>query len=74
MKMITLKGAIKLVKLSDDDVCYIRKEGESKYEAKVMSIKEIKNKLDVKNTEVVGILPRFSGFDYRGMEFEIKMN
>lgn len=67
--MITLKEAIKLTKLSDDDICYIRKEGESKHDAKIMSVKEIRNKLDMKNTEVVGILPRFSEFDYCGMEF-----
>lgn len=70
--MVTLKEAIKLTKLSDGDVCYLRKEGKTKYEAKVVSVKEIRNKLDMKNTEVVSILPRFSAFDYRGMEFEIK--
>lgn len=70
--MITLKEAIKLTRLSDDDICYIRKEGASKYDAKAMSVKEIRNKLDIKNTGVTGISPRFSEFDYRGMEFSIE--
>ena len=70
--MISLKEAIKLTKLSDNEICYIRKEGTNKYDAQILTINEIRNKFDMQNTKVTGIQPRFSEFDYNGIEFEIR--
>lgn len=69
--MVTLKEAIKLTKLDDGDMCYIRKKGGSRYNGEWIEIKTIREKYDMKNTNVISITPRLSEFDYRGIEFEI---
>lgn len=70
--MVNLKEAIKLTKISDREVCYIRKANASRYDAENLSLQEIINKYDMKNTMVVSIQPRFLDGDYCGIEFEIK--
>lgn len=70
--MISLKEAIKLTKLSGEDICYLRKEGTGRYDAEIIAVKDVRNKLDMKNTKVISITPRFSEFDYCGIEFGIK--
>lgn len=69
--MISLKEAIKLTKISDEEICYIRKENTGKYDAKIVTLQDIKNQYDMRNTMVISIRPRFSDFDYSGIEFEV---
>ena len=69
--MISLKEAIKLTKVQDDELCYIRKENASKNDTIALTVDEIKAKYDMKNTMVVGIQPK--NFDYYcAIEFEVK--
>ena len=49
--MITLKQAIKLLDLKDDDFVYICKEHHQSF-APFYSVKEIRNKFDMKHTKV----------------------
>ena len=70
--MITLKEAIKLTDIKDRELCYIRNKGSDKNGGKYLTIKEIRDKFDMKNTFVTKITPRFSFYgDYNGIEFEI---
>lgn len=70
--MITLKEAIKLTDIKDMELCYIRNKGSNKHDGKYLTIKEIRDKFDMKNTFVTKITPRFSFYgDYNGIEFEI---
>lgn len=70
--MISLKEAIKLTELSRDDICYMRNEGDDRYDVQIMSVKKIIDKFDMKNTMVTRILPRFSYSGYEGVEFTIR--
>ena len=54
--MITLKKAIKLLSLKDDDIIFMCKEHHQPL-AKFYTIKEIRNKFDMKNTMVKKIYP-----------------
>lgn len=70
--MINLKEALKITKIAEDEVIYIRKEGFSKYDVDIVTLKEVRNKYDMKNTMVTSIQPRFdSDGEYCGMELEI---
>lgn len=71
--MVSLKEAIKLSKLEDDKICYLRKKKASKYDALVISVADIRKKYDMKKTQIVSIQPKFY-FDgeYMGIEFEIE--
>lgn len=60
--MVSLKEIIKLTKLSDNQSCYIRKKGVSKFEADLLTVEEIKQKFNIKNTKVLSIEPRSTGF------------
>lgn len=70
--MITLKEAIKLAKISDREIFYLRKENANKYDAEIFTLKDLRDKYDMKNTMVVSIQPRFLDGDYCGIEFEVK--
>lgn len=72
--MITLKQAIQVTKLEDDEICYLRKvESPSMLDSKLVTVKEIRNKYDMKKTKVIGLKPKFAlDGDYRGIEFEIR--
>lgn len=70
--MITLKEALKVTKISEDEILYIRKKETEKYQVEILTLKEIRNKYDMKNIIVTGIQPRFLCGNYHGMEFEIK--
>lgn len=70
--MITLKEAIKLTDIQDDELYYIRNKGSDKHDGKYLTGKNIRDKFDMKNTFVTKITPRFSFYgDYNGIEFEI---
>lgn len=61
--MITLKQAIKLLDLDDDEIVYICKEHHQPF-ASCYSVREIRNKFDMKNTIVKKIYPNH--FVYTG--------
>lgn len=71
--MVTLKEAIKLADIQEDELVYLKQEGSSKFDRELMTLREIRNKLDMKNLKVVSIKPSFS-FDgeFQGMEFVLK--
>ena len=69
--MITLKEAMKLTDIQDNELCYLRNKGNDKYRGEYLTGKEIRNKFDMKNTFVTKIIPRFSFYEYNGIEFEI---
>ena len=61
--MITLKQAIKLLSLDDSDIVYICKKHHQSF-ADHYSVREIRNKFDMKNTIVKKIYPNH--FVYSG--------
>ena len=61
--MITLKQAIQLLDLSDDEVIFMCKEHHQSF-ASSYSVKEIRNKFDMKNIMVKKIYPNH--FIYSG--------
>lgn len=69
--MVSLKEAIKLTKVQNDELCYIRKESADKNDAIALTVDEIKTKYDMKNTMVVGIQPKDFNC-YCAIEFEVK--
>lgn len=71
LTMITLKDALILAKVCDTDICYLKQRGASKHDASIVTLREIREKYDIKHTFVTAIQPRFIEFDYVGMEFEI---
>ena len=66
--MITLKEAFKLTAVSDQEVVYLEEKGQ---EQKIMTVRQVKEKYDLKATKVVKIYPKFSEFDFKGMKFWI---
>lgn len=71
--MITLTEAFKLCHIRDDEIVYLRPENGSRFSAQFYLGKQVRDKLDMKHTQVVGIDARFSyGGDFAGMEFTIK--
>lgn len=54
--MITLKQAIKILGLSDDDMVFLCKEHLETF-APYLSVKRIREKYDIKNTKVIRIYP-----------------
>lgn len=70
--MITLKEAMKLTDIKDNELCYLRNKGDDRYSGEYLTSKKIRNKFDMKNTFVTKITPRFSFYgEYNGIEFEI---
>ena len=70
--MITLKEAMKLTDIQDNELCYLRNKGDDKYSSKILTGRNIRDKFDMKNTFVTKIIPRFSFYgEYNGIEFEI---
>ena len=70
--MISLKEALKLIKMTENEVVYIKKEYTGKFDGNYYSLREIRNTFDIKNRKVTSIQPRFdSDGEYCGMEFEI---
>ena len=60
--MITLKQAIKLLDLTDDDAVYLCKQRHQSFATRY-TIKEIRNKFDMKNTIVKKIYPNHFFYD-----------
>ena len=70
--MITLKEAMKLTDIKDNELCYLRNKGDDKYNSKILTGRNIRDELDMKNTFVTNIKPRFTFYgEYNGIEFEI---
>lgn len=70
--MITLKEAMKLTDIQDDELCYIRNKGSDKHDGKYLTGRNVRDRLDMKNIFVTKITPRFSfQGDYNGIEFEV---
>lgn len=69
--IISLKEAIKLTKVQDDELCYIRKESASKNDVIALTVDKIKIKYNMKNTMMVGIQPKNFNY-YCAIEFEIR--
>ena len=66
--MITLKQAIRLLDLGDDEIIYICKEHHQSF-ASSYSVREIRNKFDMKHTMIKKIYPNH--FAYSGdLEWE----
>lgn len=70
--MISLKEAIKLTELSMSDICFLKNEGGNRHDMQILTVREITNTFDMKRTMVTRILPRFSSFEYEGVEFTIR--
>lgn len=73
--MIDLYTALKLVNAldSDEEIVHLRKSGQIfKSEYELLTVKEIKNKYDMRKTEVIEMLPYFSCGEYEGFLFTIK--
>lgn len=66
--MVTLKEAFKLTAVSDQEAVYLEEKGQKE---KVMSVRQAKEKYDLKATKVVRIYPKFNNFNYKGMKFWI---
>ena len=60
--MITLKQAIKLLNLSDDDIIYFCHKHHERF-APSYTVKEIREKFDMKNTNVKNIYPYHFRYD-----------
>ncbi len=69
--MITLKEALKLAKVRDDEVVYLHFKGDDDYRFIIMTAEEIKKKYDLQAVKVLTIAPHFTCGDFVGMEFEI---
>lgn len=69
--IISLKEIIKLTKTSENQKYYIYKKGVSSFEASLLTIEEIKQKFNIKNTKVLSIEPRSTGFG-RCLDIEIE--
>lgn len=67
--MISLKEAVKLTRIKDDELVYVKYAEESELSVKIYSISELRNTFDMKNTNVIYILPYFMCGEYSGMEF-----
>lgn len=67
--MITLKEAVNITKIEDDEILYIRYDGESRFDSQSYTGKKLRDTFDMKNTKVIHILPRFMCGEYIGMEF-----
>ena len=70
--MITLREAVNLCKIPDHEVVFLRPQGMQKYWGTPYTVKEIRNRFDMRKTMVVGIAPHFCWCEYDGFEFEIK--
>ena len=69
--MVTLKEAIALCDIRENEVVFLRKDGESYLTTIPMTLKEIRNKYDMKRTMVSKISPHFCCEDFKGMELAI---
>lgn len=69
--MITLKEAMKLTNVSNDECCWLRRKDASWHDRRVYTGIEIKNRFDMIATKVISIRPVFLSGDYEGFEFEI---
>ncbi len=69
--MITLKEALKLAKVRDDEVVYLHLKGDDDYRFIIMAAEEITKKYDLQVVKVFAIAPHFICGDFEGMEFEV---
>lgn len=65
--MITLKEAMKLLDIEDDEICYLVPQ-DKKGDYMWMSGKQICEQLYMKKIKVYGIKARFEKYGYLGME------
>ena len=70
--MISLKEAVKITRMEDDDVCYLRDEKKDQYATEIISVRNIRNKYDMKNTYVTIIQPRYSCGQFDDLEFILR--
>lgn len=69
--MVTLKEAIALCNIRENEVVYLKQDDELSM-AIPITLSQIRAKYDMKNTMVFNIKPHFCCEDYVGMEFGIK--
>ena len=69
--MLTLKQAMGICHIRDDEAVYLRPNRASRFYSERYLGKEIRNKFDMKKIIVVGISIHFSWGEFEGMEFEI---
>lgn len=67
--MISLKEAVKLTRIKDDELVYVKYAEESELSVKIYSLSELRNTFDMKNTAVIYISPYLMCGEYVGMEF-----
>ena len=70
--MITLKEAMIVCDVKTDEVVYIIQNVRPLPRTTPMTLREIRNKYDMKNTMVTRISPYFCCNEFEGMAFEIK--
>lgn len=69
--MLTLKQAMNVCHIQDDELVYLRPRGANRYAYDFYTGKQIRNKFDMKKVKVCGITVRFSWGEFSGMEFEV---
>ena len=72
--MITLKEAFKICDVTNDDMVYLRNNGNLIHlsEYKFLTGKKVRDTYDMRKTLVSNITPLFSFGDYLGLLFTIK--
>lgn len=70
--MISLIEAVKLCKIQENELVYLRKRGDDRMMYTLYSLREMRKSLDMRAIKVFSIIPRFEFFGgYVGMEFEV---
>lgn len=69
--MISLRTALKLVRMGDSDLIWLRYRGDSVRNSTPYTLEEMREKKDWRNTVVHEIRTRFSAAGYVGLEFVI---
>ena len=73
--MITLREAMNLTEIGNDELCYVNHYGDDESNAKIYTGKNVRDKYDMRRTMVVHIKPRFynhfNEHKYQGIEFTI---
>ena len=69
--MITLKHAFTLCGIDDNQIVFLRRRGQTRHSASIMTGGAVRNKLDMKAIKVTGIDIRCSYGSIDGFEFEV---
>lgn len=71
--MISLIKAIRLCRIREDEFIYLKERGKDNFMCPCFSLREIRQKFDMRAIKVYAISPKFERFGdgFLGMEFKI---